>query len=47
MPATGSLSKGKLMLRASKRLRAGRYTLKLTTGTHQHTHTTKQPITIE
>jgi hypothetical protein len=45
--ATGSLSKGKLVLRASNRLRAGRYTLKLTTGTHQHTRTTKQTITIE
>jgi hypothetical protein len=44
--ATGSLHDGKLTLHSSKMLRAGRYTLKLTTGTGKNKHTSSDPITI-
>jgi hypothetical protein len=44
--ATGSLYNGKLTLRSSKTLPAGRYTLKLTTGAGRDKHTSSDAITI-
>lgn len=44
--ATGSLYNGKLTLHSSKMLRAGRYTLKLTTGAGRDKHTSSDAITI-
>ena len=44
--ATGSLYNGKLTLHSSKTLRAGRYTLKLTTGAGGDKHTSSDAITI-
>jgi hypothetical protein len=44
--ATGSLRDGKLSLHTSKTLRAGRYTLKLTTGSGKSKHTTTQSLTV-
>ena len=44
--ATGSLHGDKLTLRSSQTLRAGRYTLKLTTGTGRDEHTSSEAIAI-
>jgi hypothetical protein len=44
--ARGSLRHGKLVLHASKALRPGRYTLKLTSGVGRHARTTYKTITI-
>jgi hypothetical protein len=44
--ATGSLRDGKLTLHAPKALRAGRYTLALTTGTGKNKQTTKEQVTV-
>jgi hypothetical protein len=44
--ATGSLRDGKLSLHTSKTLRAGRYTLKLTTGSGKSKHTTTESLTV-
>jgi Glycine rich protein len=44
--ATGSVSAGTLKLHASKALRAGHYTLKLTTGSGKNRHTTTESVTV-
>jgi hypothetical protein len=44
--ASGSLRDEKLMLHTSKALRAGRYTLTLTTETGGHKHTSSETIAI-
>jgi hypothetical protein len=44
--ATGSLHDGRLTLRASRKLAAGRYTLELTVGSGKTKQTASQPITI-
>jgi virginiamycin B lyase len=44
--ATGRLRDGKLTLHAPTSLRIGRYTLKLTTGSGRHKHTTTEKVTV-
>jgi hypothetical protein len=44
--ATGSLRAGRLTLHAARTLRAGRYTLTLTTGTGNNKHKTSESFTV-
>jgi hypothetical protein len=44
--ATGSLLAGKLVLRASRTLRTGRYKLELVTGTGRYEHIIAESITV-
>jgi hypothetical protein len=44
--ATGSLADGKLRLHATRQLRPGHYTLRLTTGSGETKHTTRQSLTV-